>query len=275
MQVHMEIFTKDALAPSLLLDKTTEGVATISDLKQYVAAHMNIHEKHFVFILTSFNIWGEGKFDAQQVVHDTWPLADLIPHGKHRLVPYELAVGLEDTFGFFFKVFCVGIPGSDHPVQLSRRMEFLASLSTPCPPTLTGVKRTYSEVSMNSVASSQEDPEQAAKPGESGSTQAASSSASGLGSTQAASSTGSGPSEFDADSWGDASGFDASGVMVDERYLFCRRFSSPTDLRDEFIKYLPQTFSFDGAHGPYVLVLGPRASYPLVWARVPCVLVSV
>ena len=74
---------------------------------------------------------------------------------------------------------------------------------------------------MYSVASSQEDPEQVAKPGESGSTQAASSSASGPaipGSTQAASSTGSGPTipgsglmlpiaridGFDADGWGDA-----------------------------------------------------------------------
>ena len=223
MQVHMEIFTKDALAPSFLMDMSDTGDATISDLKKYVAASitlksMNIQEKHFVFILTSFNVWGEGECEAQQVVHDTWPLADLIPHGKHRLVPYELAVGLEDTFGFFFKVFCVGIQDPGHPVQRSRRMEFLASLNkTPCPK---GVKRTYSEASMYSVASSQEDG-QAAKPGESGSTQAASSSASGPaipGSTQAASSTGSGPTVpgsglmlpgfgidgFDTDGWGDA-----------------------------------------------------------------------
>ena len=39
------------------------------------------------------------------------------------------------------------------------------------------------------------------------------------------------------------------GVTPKERSPFCRKFSSPTDLRDEFIAYLPRTFSFDDATG--------------------------
>ena len=41
----------------------------------------------------------------------------------------------------------------------------------------------------------------------------------------------------------------ALGVTAEERSPFCRSFSSPTESRDEFIAYLPNTFSFDDIGG--------------------------
>ena len=43
--------------------------------------------------------------------------------------------------------------------------------------------------------------------------------------------------------------FDTVGATVDERSPFCRSFSSPQDLRDVLIEYLPRSFTFDNATG--------------------------
>ena len=51
--------------------------------------------------------------------------------------------------------------------------------------------------------------------------------------------------------------FDTVGATVDERSPFCRSFSSPADLRNEFMRYLPRTFQYkdvmgDGVEEPTV-----------------------
>ena len=43
--------------------------------------------------------------------------------------------------------------------------------------------------------------------------------------------------------------FNTVGVTAKEQSPFCRIFSSPTQLGDEFIMYLPRTFSFGDASG--------------------------
>ena len=43
--------------------------------------------------------------------------------------------------------------------------------------------------------------------------------------------------------------FDTVGATADERSPFCRSFSSPQDLRDVLIEYLPRSFTFDNATG--------------------------
>ena len=43
--------------------------------------------------------------------------------------------------------------------------------------------------------------------------------------------------------------FDTVGATVDERSPFCRSFSSPADLRNEFIHYLPRTFQYNNVMG--------------------------
>ena len=43
--------------------------------------------------------------------------------------------------------------------------------------------------------------------------------------------------------------FNTAGVTAEEKSPFCRIFSSSTDLRDEFIAYIPRTFSFGDASG--------------------------
>ena len=43
--------------------------------------------------------------------------------------------------------------------------------------------------------------------------------------------------------------FDTVGATVDERSPFCRSFSSPDDLKDEFICYLPRTFKYHNVMG--------------------------
>ena len=125
MQVHIEVFTKDMIAPSFILDEGFQRNITIGELKTFVKTEVDIHEQHLVFVLTSWNVWGDGEFESQQVVNDTWHLGDLGPRGKHRLVPYKDAVGVETMTGFFFNVFCVGIQNPEHLSERSRRTEFL------------------------------------------------------------------------------------------------------------------------------------------------------
>ena len=43
--------------------------------------------------------------------------------------------------------------------------------------------------------------------------------------------------------------FDTVGATADERSPFCRNFSSPGDLRDEFIRYLPRTSQYNDVMG--------------------------
>ena len=43
--------------------------------------------------------------------------------------------------------------------------------------------------------------------------------------------------------------FNTFGVTAEEQSPFCRIFSSPTDLQEEFIAYLPITFYFGDASG--------------------------
>ena len=158
MQVHLEIFAKEVDTPSLLIDLDVPEVSeiqnkSIKDLKNFIEKESGIPSDKQVFILTAFNVWGEGEFAAQQFVQDTWLMRDLVPGGPLRIVPYQHAVGFEDQFTFYFNVFCIG-DYSHLPLTKSRRAEYLVSLAYEPPARQHGLKRVHSTVSLQSVQSS-------------------------------------------------------------------------------------------------------------------------
>ena len=161
MQVHLEIFAREVDTPSLLIDLDVPVVSdiqdkSIKDLKKLVEKESGIASDKQVFILTAFNVWGEGEFTAQQFVQDTWLMKDLGPQGPLRIIPYQDAVGFEDQVTFYFNVFCIG-DYTHLPLTKSRRTEYLVSLAYEPPDRQHYLKRVHSTVSLQSVRSSDEE----------------------------------------------------------------------------------------------------------------------
>ena len=168
MQMHLEIFTKDLNDPTYIIEITFEGdcdAVTVKGLKQMVSKNTGIPVECQAFILTPYNLWGDGGDTSKdfQVVDDTWLLKDLKPGGAHRLVPYRSSVGIENFFGFYFNVYALAVQVHPPPHE-SRRSEFLRSWAYEPPavpkraPATPPPKRSHSQMSMQSVHSSPPSP---------------------------------------------------------------------------------------------------------------------